>query len=205
MNSIIGKGKQLTLLVENETRQVERKEVIWSRQGWEKKICLCRLFITLFSSVLQVILLLFHLCISHYPPSSTVLHLATLSHSSFNFQGSPSVTATVSDSVEAPLSKTGAVTVKCNACMNTSSHVQVAHHSFFFLGSTILQAVFFSPWVLLSNKAKALYWQQLNQPFSRLFLLTLSDSESCAKQLLFPNTFSWEQSKHEQHFIKYAI
>lgn len=53
---------------------------------------------------------------THQSLSSVVvdykLHLATLSHSSFNFQGSPSVTATVSDSVEAPLSKTGAVTVK---------------------------------------------------------------------------------------------
>lgn len=95
------------------------------------------------------------------------------------------MTATVSDFVEAPLSKTGAATVKRNACMNTGSHVLVPHHFFpswiglraITTGSTLFYMLPFKyvQSVLLTTA----------QPGCGSFHVTLTDSET-----IVPNYFS---------------
>lgn len=109
------------LLVENEWSGEEGSGVKQTR------VCACHLFISLSSAPSFRLLLL-----SSSYALAIILHRLLFYATSFNFQGSSSVTATVSDFVEAPLSKTGAATVKRNACMNTGSHVLVPHHFFPF-------------------------------------------------------------------------
>jgi len=89
-----GEGKQLTLLVVNETRQVERNEVIQSRQR-EESVPHSLLRPSVFLSCFLFL-----------------LHLAALSYPSSTFQGPISSTATVCATAEAPLGNAATVAVK---------------------------------------------------------------------------------------------
>lgn len=186
MNWIIGEGKQLTLLVENETRQVERGGKQYEANKAERA-CLCCLFITLFS-VLQVIPPLLHWCISPSPLTSLLLHSASLSHFSLYFKG--------------PLSKAGAVAVKSNTCVHMFKSFTVDFfspgsfsHLFFFSSRCSFQI---RPYYYTDNNSTN---QSAGRSFWHWVTAKAAQNFYCSQPLPLGNG----ASECEQQFIKYAV